>query len=209
MTDTRLVGRVAEVVALDRLRAAAAGGRGAVALLTGEPGIGKTAVVEEAVARAEASGLTVLTGRADPDEGAPAYWPWLRLLSGSQVAGLTPALLAVREDAGESAAAARFRVEHDTIRALCTSGPLLLVLEDLHWADAASLSLLRRLAAEISDTPLLVIGTAREAPDITAEVLALSPLSAAEVGAYLSPAHPTWTPVVHRLSGGIGTLNNP
>jgi hypothetical protein len=66
---TRLVGRVAEVVTLDRLRAAAVAGRGAVALLTGEAGIGKTAVVEEAVARASAAGTTVLTGRADPRGG--------------------------------------------------------------------------------------------------------------------------------------------
>ena len=207
MTETRLVGRVSEVVALDRLRAGAAGGRGSVALLTGEAGIGKTAVVEEAVARAAASGLTVLTGRADPDEGAPAYWPWLRLLDDGRAAGLSPDMLTVREAAGESAAAARFRVVHETIQALRTCGPLVLVLEDLHWADAASLTLLQRLAAEIADAPLLVIGTAREVTgglaSVTAEVLPLEPLSPAEVGAYLSPgAHPTWTAVVHRLSGG-------
>src|SRR3954451_14259157 len=155
---TPLIGRVGEVGAPDRLRAAG----GAAALLVGEAGIGKTAVVEEAVARAAASGMTVLTGRADPDEGAPAYWSWLRLLEGGRVAGLTPDLLTVREAAGESAAAARFRVVHETIQALRTCGPLLLVLEDLHWADAASLRLLQRLAAEIADAPLLVIGTARE-----------------------------------------------
>src|SRR4051794_41418535 len=90
---TRLVGRVPEVVALDRLRAAAAAGSGAAALLVGEAGIGKTAVVEEAVTRVVAAGATVLTGRADPDEGAPAYWPWLRLLedaAGRRVPGLSP-----------------------------------------------------------------------------------------------------------------------
>jgi DNA-binding CsgD family transcriptional regulator len=207
MAGTKLVGRVAEVVALDRLRAAAAGGRGTVALLTGEAGIGKTAVVEEAVARAAASGMTVLTGRADPDEGAPAYWPWLRLLDGGRAAGLTPDLLTVREAAGESAAAARFRVVHETIQALRTCGPLLLVLEDLHWADAASLTLLQRLAADIAGAALLVIGTAREVTGglaaLPAELLPLEPLSPAEVSAYLSrDAHPSWTAVVHRLSGG-------
>jgi len=82
LMGTRLVGRVAEVVALDRLRAAAAAGSGAAALLVGEPGIGKTALVEEVVSRALAAGATVLTGRAEPDEGAPAYWPWSRLLDG-------------------------------------------------------------------------------------------------------------------------------
>src|SRR4051794_40105581 len=123
-----LVGRVAEVVALDRLRAGAERGAGAVALLTGEAGIGKTAVVEEAVARAAAAGSAVLAGRADPDEGAPAFWPWLRLLD-SDVDGLSPALLALA-DAGESAAAARFRAIRDVLAALhdaASRTPLVLV----------------------------------------------------------------------------------
>src|SRR4051795_13750216 len=110
-----LIGRVADVAALDRLRA----GRGAAALLVGEAGIGKTTVVEEAVARAAAAGDTVLTGRADPDEGAPAFWPWLRLLD-SDVDGLSPALLTLA-DKGESAAAARFRAIRDVLSALAAA----------------------------------------------------------------------------------------
>jgi DNA-binding CsgD family transcriptional regulator len=202
MMGTRLVGRVAEVVALDRLRAAAAAGMGAAVLLVGEPGIGKTALVEEAVSRALAAGARVLTGRAEPDEGAPAYWPWLRLLDGN---GFSPDLLAV--DEGESAPAARFRVEHAVGKALRDAGPLVLVLEDLHWADAGSLSLLRRLCREPGS--LLMIGTAR--PDFAletlpgAEVFPLGPLPPAAVGAYLAgfgEAHGSWAAVVHRLSGG-------
>ncbi|MET0417950.1 MAG: ATP-binding protein, partial [Actinoplanes sp.] len=202
---TELIGRVAEVVALDRLRAAAAHGAGAVVLLAGEAGIGKTAVVEEAVGRARASGAAVLTGRADPDEGAPAFWPWLRLLE-SDVEGLSPALLALA-DAGETAAATRFRAIRATIAALrsaATARPLVLVLEDLHWADAASLTLLGALCREIEDTAILVIGTTRQAgqPDLPeAETLTLTPWDAAAVGAYLAahgPAHGTWAAVVHR-----------
>lgn len=204
-----LVGRVAEVVALDGLRAAAARGSGAVALLTGEAGIGKTAVVEEAVARAEAAGVLVLTGRASPDEGAPAFWPWLRLLS-SDVDGLDPALLAL-SDEGEPVAAARFRAIRDVIHALRTAAagkPLVLVLEDLHWADPASLALLSALSREVSGSRILVIGTSRtdlDLPDAT--VLPLGPWDAAAVGSYLdrlagAPAHGTWAPVVHKLRGG-------
>ncbi|HEU4347022.1 MAG TPA: AAA family ATPase, partial [Actinoplanes sp.] len=209
---TRLVGRVPEVVALDRLRAEVVAGRGGVVLLTGEAGIGKTAVVEEAVSRAAAAGTTVLTGRAEPDEGAPAYWPWSRLLDAG-VDGLTPALLDVREGPGETAAAARFRVEHATATALRETarrlGGLVLVLEDLHWADPASLSLLRRVGRDIATASILVIGTARRMDERlpAAEVLHLEPLEPAAVGAFLTqqaggPVHGTWIPVVHRLGGG-------
>jgi DNA-binding CsgD family transcriptional regulator len=212
--ETRLVGRVHEVVTLDRLRAEAAAGRGGVVLLTGEPGIGKTALVEEAVSRATAAGTTALTGRAEPDEGAPAYWPWTRLLD-RDVAGLTPALLDVRERDGESPAAARFRVVQATVAALREAagrlGGLVLVLEDLHWADPASMALLRTLSRDIATTGILVIGTARQHDDHTdvpaAEMLHLPPLEPAAVGAYLGqqaggPVHGTWAGVVHRLAGG-------
>jgi DNA-binding CsgD family transcriptional regulator/tetratricopeptide (TPR) repeat protein len=217
---TRLVGRVAEVVALDRLRAAAAAGQGAAALVTGEAGIGKTAVVEEAVSRATAAGATVLTGRAEPDEGAPAYWPWLRLLGGGP-AGLPADLLEVRAADGESAAAARFRAEHEAVGAFrgaaaSTSGGLVLVLEDLQWADAASLGLLRRLCRDLGGG-LLILGTVRLPDDSfplddftglpAVDMLPLAPLEPAAVGAYLTqqaggPVHGSWTAVVHRLGGG-------
>ncbi|MFI5892620.1 AAA family ATPase [Actinoplanes sp. NPDC051513] len=202
-----LVGRVAEVAALDELRAGAARGEGALALLTGEPGIGKTAVLEEAVSRA--AGMAVLTGRASPDEGAPAFWPWLRLLM-SDVDGITPALLTLADE-GEPAAMARFRAIGDVVHALrtaATRAPLLLVLEDLHWADPASLILLSALARELSGSRILVLGTSRtdlDLPDAT--VLPLAPWDVAAVATYLdglaaTPAHGTWPPVVHRLGGG-------
>jgi DNA-binding CsgD family transcriptional regulator len=214
--DSGLVGRVAEVVALDRLRAAAATGSGATVLLAGEAGIGKTAVVEEAVSRAAAAGATVLTGRAEPDEGAPAYWPWLRLLE-SAPAGLSPDLLDASDGDGESAAAARFRVAQRTVRALAAAGPLVLVLEDLQWADSASIALLRTLSVEITGTAILVVGTVRQPDDgfplaefaglPGVEVLPLGPLEPPAVGAYLAqqgggPVHGSWAAVVHRLGGG-------
>ncbi|HET6530759.1 MAG TPA: AAA family ATPase [Actinoplanes sp.] len=210
--EERLVGRVPEVVALDRLRAEAVAGHGSLVLLTGEPGIGKTAVVEEAVSRAAAADVTVLTGRAEPDEGAPAYWPWSRLLDAG-VEGLSPALLEVREGPGESAAAARFRVEHAAAAALRETarrlGGLMLVLEDLHWADPASLSLLRRLARDLPTAGILVIGTAWRMDERLprADVLHLGPLEPAAVAAFLAqqaggPVHGTWPAVVHRLGGG-------
>ncbi len=204
-----LVGRVPEVVALDRLRAAAAAGDGAAALIVGEAGIGKTTLVEEAVARASAAGATVRVARAVPDEGAPAYWPWLRLLE--DVPGLSPELLTATAAAGESQAAVRFRVAQRTVRALCEAGHLVLVLEDLHWADNASITLLRLLCRELPSSRLLVIGTVRPPmpfDDLPAvEVLRLEPWEATAVGAYLAQeagptVHSSWVAAVHRLSGG-------
>jgi len=204
---TWLVGRVAEVVALDELRAAAERGSGAVALLTGEAGIGKTAVVEEAVSRASAAGVTVLTGRADPDEGAPAFWPWLRLLD-SDVDGLAPSLLTLTDE-GEPVAAARFRAIREVVSALAAAAvrtPLVLVLEDLHWADAPSMTLLAALAREVSASRILVLGTSRTGLDLPeATVLPLGPWDVPAVAAYLGrlgAAHGTWAAVVHELGGG-------
>jgi tetratricopeptide (TPR) repeat protein len=210
MTPPGLVGRVTEVAVLDRLRASA----GVAALLTGEAGIGKTAVVEEAVARALAAGATVRTGRAVPDEGAPAYWPWLQLLAPMPELA---ALLDAADLAGESPAAARFQVAHRTVRALLGAGPLVLVLEDLHWADPASVALLRMLCAEITGSSIFLIGTIRQpGGDFPLEDLAglpgvaalpLGPLPPPAVGAYLAQqagtaVHGSWAAVVHRLGGG-------
>ncbi|GGM97512.1 DNA-binding CsgD family transcriptional regulator [Actinoplanes campanulatus] len=209
---SRLVGRVTEVVALDRLRATAATGSGAVVLITGEAGIGKTAVVEEFSARAAAAGATVLTGRADPGEGAPAFWPWSRLFDhGSVLPGPLPA---AGGDPGEPPATVRFRTIHATVQLLRTAaaaadGGLVLVLEDLHWADPASLALLAALARDVADAPILVVVTARTL-DIDlpgAETLALGPWNQAAVTDYLTqhtdgPVHPSWPQVVHRLGGG-------
>ncbi|MFC4064727.1 helix-turn-helix transcriptional regulator [Actinoplanes subglobosus] len=218
--ESRLVARVTEVATLDRLHAAASAGSGAVVLVTGEAGIGKTAVVEEFVSRAAAAGATVLTGRADPDEGAPAFWPWLRLLD-CGLPGLGPETLATggpigggTGGPGESPAAARFRAVRATVTALGVAaagrgGGLILVLEDLHWADPASLTLLAALSREVAAVPVLVVATARTLDTDLPEAvhLALRPWDGATVADYLArraagPVHPTWPPLVHRLGGG-------
>ena len=74
----QLIGREAP---LRVLRAALTRGTGAV-LVRGEPGIGKTSLVDALAREAAAHGHIVLTGRADPDDGAPPLWPWLQALTG-------------------------------------------------------------------------------------------------------------------------------
>ena len=70
-----VIGRERVLAALGELLAGARAGTGAVALLTGEAGIGKSTVADALVERARADGVPVLVGRAVADEGAPAYWP--------------------------------------------------------------------------------------------------------------------------------------
>lgn len=212
----RLVGRDAPLAALEELRRSALSGVGAVALLTGEAGVGKSALVEAVVARA---GMPVLAGRAVTDEGAPAFWPWSRALAQGRSLGLDPATLEVRA-AGDNPASARFRAVEETVTALRAAAEpagLLVVLEDLQWADEASVRLLGRLATEIAQTRLLVLATVRD-PDpgrtpgdalddlaeaSTVRTFGLTPLTPAEVADYLGPsAHRSWAAQLHRLSGG-------
>src|SRR5262249_28557792 len=78
LTDRPFVGRVAERDALAAHVAVAQQGRGRVMLVSGEPGVGKTRLVEEAVARVAPG--RVLWGRCHEIEGAPAFWPWIQVL---------------------------------------------------------------------------------------------------------------------------------
>jgi tetratricopeptide (TPR) repeat protein len=162
-----LAGRDRELAALREWRAEALAGRGRLVVLTGPPGIGKTRLAEELADGARRDGQRVLWGRAVEERGAPPLWPWRRILDavgGAERDGLTG-------DRGSDSArsddlaAARFRAAAAAADALTTAAAtadLLIVLEDLHWADHASLFLLRELAAELPGSRLLVLATCRE-----------------------------------------------
>ena len=210
------VGRSTELEALRALLAGALAGSGAAAVVTGEAGIGKTTLVEAVARESAAGGCPVLVGRAAPDEGAPAFWPWHRLLAqahrdgvaGSDpgrdgVAGLDPALLAPTAEPDPTPAARFLAIEATVLalRAAAEPAGLVLVLEDLQWADAASLDLLRHLCGEVSGSRILVLGTVREPADGLAgragntpadlyglaavHTISLGPLSVSDVAAYL------------------------
>ncbi|GIH96470.1 AAA family ATPase [Planobispora siamensis] len=166
------VGRERETTTLREMAAAARRGRGGVVLVSGPAGIGKSRLVEEAFA----GDRNVLRGRCPAEEGVPPLWPWLR--AASRVLGGTPsgdALLSVPADAVDASgavdaaetAAARFRLLASLADALIGAAEaargLVVVIEDLHDADEASLALLRRVAAEVADSRLLVVATHRDA----------------------------------------------
>ncbi|MFD9738330.1 LuxR C-terminal-related transcriptional regulator [Umezawaea sp. NPDC059074] len=168
-------------------------GRGATVVVLGEAGIGKSRLVEVLDG-------PVLVGRAVADEGAPAFWPWTRLLSGPHAValGLGPGLLSVDPEPS-----ARFQAIARCADAVVAARPEALVLEDFHWADDASLRLLRYLCAE---GRLLVVVTSRTPLDglSGAHELRLEPFGRDEVAEYLGPdADEDRVTSVLRASGGI------
>jgi hypothetical protein len=185
-----LVGRDRELAELRQGLENALAGRGRLFMVAGDPGVGKTALADAIGAEAVAAGATVVWGRAWDGGGAPSYWPWLRILRrlaaerelGDALAALGPEAsarltrlvpaLAPAAGAASTAAdpaesdAARFQLFDaitSLLRAASGQGPLMLILDDLHGADHPSLLLLGFLAVHVRDSPILVVGTYREA----------------------------------------------
>ncbi len=144
------VGRPGELAALASAWAAADAGRGTAVVVTGEPGIGKTRLVEAFATRA---GAAVRWGRCAEIGGAPPYWPWQQVLGGLPEAALGA-------DTG-----ARFALGLDTARrlhGLAAGRPLLVVLDDLQWADRDSLHVLEVVLSQLHGSRLLLAVTCRE-----------------------------------------------
>jgi DNA-binding CsgD family transcriptional regulator/tetratricopeptide (TPR) repeat protein len=179
-------------------------GRRELVLISGEPGIGKTRCAEALADLAEDQGALVLWGRCHEEAGAPPYWPWVQILrayvdassldevrlnmgtAAKDIAALVPELLDSTHhthqtpDAVTDSSPARFRT-FDAIRQFLQQAaqqvPITLVLDDLHWADAPSLSLLEFLNQELLRSRLLIVGTYRDT-DASRKTLLLSTLGA-------------------------------
>jgi tetratricopeptide (TPR) repeat protein len=184
---TPFLGREAEIATLTGALDAADGGRGGLALIGGEPGIGKSRLADELAGLARDRGLPVLWGRAWEDAGAPAYWPWIQVLRaylrqtdpdvarsrlGPGAADIAHVLPELRDLVPElplpqavESDAARFQLFDSTatfLRSAADDRPMLVVLDDLHAADTSSLRLLRFLAGQLADMRLLVVSTYRD-----------------------------------------------
>src|SRR3954468_20299921 len=159
-----LVGRVMEMAVLDRRVAETAAGRGGLVFVTGEPGIGKSRLAEEAGDRARARGCRVVWGRCRETEGAPAFWPWTQVLKTLMGVDGTRADLRPLVETGATTPEVgdRFRL-FDAVLALLSDcaerQPLVLVLDDLHRAGRASVLLLDFVAPALRDRAVLLIGT--------------------------------------------------
>ncbi|WP_167759191.1 BTAD domain-containing putative transcriptional regulator, partial [Blastococcus sp. TF02A_35] len=137
------LGRTAE---LDQLLALARGSGARVAWVDGEPGAGKTTLVDAAASALRERGWQVAWGRCPEVEGAPPAWPWHEVLGGLPEAE-SPFWLA--------------RAVADRLATTTRERPLLVVLDDVHRADGLTLQLLRQVVGELSGTPVLVLATFR------------------------------------------------
>src|SRR5215218_1296658 len=178
-----LVGRARELAAIAAAMATARRGAQRVVHLVGEPGIGKTALVEHVTMTASGQGWTVGWGRAWAAEAAPPYWLWQQVLGSlAQATDLStrlhPGTVAwlvdlVPELAGagevqpvpaldpDRARIALHRAVVQALRAAAADRPLLVVLDDVHAADPASLVLATLVCRSLPDSRLLVVTTQR------------------------------------------------
>src|SRR5262245_6067516 len=180
------VGRTPELGALRAGLDRALSGRGGVVLVAGEPGIGKSELADRLGSEAARRGAEVLWGRSWEGEGAPPYWPWAQIIrahleagAGADLASLfgaaTPYVAQIVAELRDrlpdlpapplDSEQARFRL-FDAITTFLVRAaqarPLVLILDDIHWADKPSLLLLRFLAREMGGSRLLVVATYRD-----------------------------------------------
>jgi class 3 adenylate cyclase len=179
-----LAGRETELAVLVDAWKESAEGHGRVVLLSGEPGIGKTRLATETALLARRNGALVLAGRCDEEMGLP-YQPFVEALRfqttlgddvpqvwfgafPGELARLVPEVAERVEDVEpalradpESERLRLFEAVTSWLRTTAASVPVLLVLDDIHWADRPTLLLLRHLVHETARDQLLVVGTYR------------------------------------------------
>lgn len=185
---TSLVGRVREISVVSANLDWAASGTGRLVLISGEPGIGKSKLAGEVVKRVHAKGMAVLSGRCLDDEQAVPFLPFVEMLEsivdrasgaeelrslfgeqGGELTRLLPRLRTLvpdflpRTDLGPvEARRYLFNSFCAFVLHIAQQSSALLLLEDLHWADGSTLSLLDHLIQRLRDAPVLVLGTYRD-----------------------------------------------
>ncbi|MBK5292110.1 MAG: protein kinase [Acidobacteriia bacterium] len=182
-----LIGRDAERIELLRQMEDALAGRGSLAMIGGEPGIGKTHLIGEILAEARRRGAMAFIGHCYEMEGAPPYVPFVEMLeygarvtppdtfryavgdAAPEVAKLMPELRRMFPDIPpaielppEQQRRFLFNAYRDFIDRSARLTPIVAVFEDLHWTDEPTLLLLQHLAQTASTTPILMIGTYRD-----------------------------------------------
>lgn len=185
--EHELIGRDPEMASLDAALGRAAAGTGQMALVSGEPGVGKTRLVEELAQHARRAQAHVAWGRCFEGEGAAAFWPWTQVVSSlidrcdpeALRAALAPGAADIAQIVPEVKEMfpgvepppvvdiddARVRLYEAVTRfllRLAGASPLVLCIEDIHWADVPSLQLLGVLASRVDAAGILLVATFRD-----------------------------------------------
>ena len=189
------VGRARELDLASASLAALLAGHGGALLVTGEPGIGKTGLAQQVGSRAATLALPVAWGGCVDDEGAPPLWPWRQILAACQGRPGTAESRAEPADLGafpgigaprEQGAAAppdgsdRFRLFESVAALVATAAApagLVLIIDDLHWADPLTAMMLAHLARNLATTRALVVVTYRD-QDLSSNVAAREAIAA-------------------------------
>ena len=181
------VGRESELRELRNLAERLRSGKGSLALVGGEPGVGKTRLSEEILAFARNEGFLALEGHCYEMEGAQPYLPWIESLelaarlvpngrlrdalgeAAPEVAKLVPELRRQYDDIGEpidlppeQQQRYLFNSIVEFLERLSREAPIVWLLDDLHWADESTLLLLQHLLQKLNDLPILLVGTYRD-----------------------------------------------
>ncbi|MGC2493764.1 ATP-binding protein [Candidatus Binatus sp.] len=185
---TTFVGREAERSVLRRMLERALGGEGGVVMIGGVLGVGKTRIAAEFAAEASARGFVTLVGSCYDRENSLPFSPFVEILESAmaQSTSLDAFRTALGNDAGEMARLMPqlrrlfpdippplelspeqsrrilFNAVVELLGRTAASGPILMLFEDLHWADEGTLSLLNHIARSISKLPVLILGTFRD-----------------------------------------------
>ena len=201
---TPLAGRDDVLARLDDMLAAVRSGQGRLVLLRGSAGIGKTALLCEAARRSAAAGVAVASGSCPEADTPPVFWPWLQVfrdlietagpeavtgafaphgnvigLLDSSLAGLLPLPLPEPAADPELGRTRLFRGLASGLAAVAAGRPFVVLLDDMHWADAASVQLFTLLARHLVMAPVALVAAYRDddAPAATAFVRALDQLA--------------------------------
>jgi class 3 adenylate cyclase/tetratricopeptide (TPR) repeat protein len=184
--QTSFVGREKERAELRRLLDRASGGRGTLVMMAGEPGVGKTRITEELTTEAYRHGLLTLVGHCYEMEGAPPYIPFVENIESAARIVKAETLRNALGDAAPEAAKLlpqlrqrfpeipqpqqlppeqerRFLLNslRDFFERLALDRAILMVIEDLHWADDSTLLLIDHIAQRIHEMPVLIVATYR------------------------------------------------
>jgi class 3 adenylate cyclase/tetratricopeptide (TPR) repeat protein len=184
---TPFVGRESERGSLRRLLDQAVRGQGALVMIGGEAGVGKTRLADELLLEARQRGVLAWTGHCYEMEGAPPYAPFVEILetaarvipaatlrdalsdSAPEVAKLLPGLRRIFPDIApplelppEQERRYLFNCVLEFVQRAAQRQPLLLTLEDLHWGDDSTLLLLQHITQRLQEMPVLILGTYRD-----------------------------------------------